>query len=94
MGQPGKTLSSAAAWWRSGVVALVRYGAVAQLMAETGRQQIMRRLNAAVARASTGDLQRAAEFLEFAKRVRDGCTYQRRTARRRQAELRDPPLGW
>lgn len=41
-----------------------------------------------IARATTADLQRAAEFLEGARLVRKGCTSQRRQARKAQAE------GW
>ena len=41
-----------------------------------------------IARATTADLQRAAEFLEGARLVRKGCTSQRRQARKAQAQ------GW
>lgn len=34
--------------------------------------------------ATTADLQRAAEFLAFAKEVRDGCSKQRRASRKAQ----------
>ena len=34
--------------------------------------------------ATTADLQRAAEFLAFAKEVRDGCAKQRRSSRNAQ----------
>ena len=43
----------------------------------TGRQIIMQRLNKAIQTATTGDLQRAAMFLEGARKVRAGCTNQR-----------------
>ena len=41
-----------------------------------------------IARATTADLQRAAEFLEGARLVRKGCTRQRRESRESQAQ------GW
>ena len=41
-----------------------------------------------IARATTADLQRAAEFLEGARLVRKGCTRQRRESRKSQAQ------GW
>ena len=41
-----------------------------------------------IARATTADLQRAAEFLEGARLVREGCTRQRRESRKSQAQ------GW
>lgn len=46
---------------------------------------MMRRLSAAIQRANTADLQRAAMFLEWAWDVRKGCTKQRGSARRAQA---------
>ena len=51
----------------------------------------MQRLNKAIQTATTGDLQRAAMFLEGARRVRAGCTNQRAQARRAQttAWIRD-----
>lgn len=45
----------------------------------------MERLQAAMRTATTADLQRAAQFLEFAAEVRQGCTKQRGRARRAQA---------
>lgn len=51
----------------------------------TGRQLIMERLKAAIALSTTGDLQRAAMFLEGAHKVRAGCTNQRAQARRAQS---------
>lgn len=48
----------------------------------------MRYLRYEISRATTADLQRAAEFLEDARLVRKGCTSQRRAARKAQAE------GW
>jgi len=50
----------------------------------TGRQIVMERLNKAIRTATAGDLQRAAMFLEEAKKVRAGCTNQRSQARRAQ----------
>jgi hypothetical protein len=41
-----------------------------------------------IARATTADLQRAAEFLERAREVRQGCRKQRTNARKNQAS------GW
>ena len=41
-----------------------------------------------ISRATTADLQRAAEFLEGARLIRKGCTNQRRQARQAQAR------GW
>lgn len=54
-------------------------------MPRTGRQLVMERLNKAIQVATTGDLQRAAMFLERAREVRAGCTNQRTLARRAQA---------
>ena len=45
----------------------------------------MERLKAAICTATTGDLQRAAMFLEGARKVRAGCTNQRAQARHAQA---------
>jgi hypothetical protein len=44
----------------------------------------MVRLGKAVARASTGDLQRACDFLEWAVKIRKGCSRQRMAARNRR----------
>jgi len=54
-------------------------------MPRTGRQIIMERLNKAIQTATTGDLQRAAIFLESAREVRAGCTKQRASSRRAQS---------
>jgi len=51
----------------------------------TGRQIVMERLQLAIRSATTADLQRAAQFLEFAQEVRSGCTKQRTGARKAQA---------
>jgi hypothetical protein len=44
----------------------------------------MGRLLRALARATTGDIQRAAMFLEWAYEVRAGCAKQRGKARKRR----------
>ena len=54
----------------------------------TGRQIIMRYLQYEIARATTADLQRAAEFLEGARDIRKGCRTQRNESRESQAK------GW
>ena len=50
----------------------------------TGRQIVMVRLGKAIARATAGEILRAAEFLEFAYDCRKGCQAQRKKARERQ----------
>lgn len=45
----------------------------------------MERLQLAIRTATTADLQRAAQFLEFAYQVRKGCNKQRAGARAAQA---------
>ena len=42
-------------------------------------------LAAEIRRASVGDLQRAAQFLQFAREVRSGCSQQRRSNRKAQS---------
>ena len=54
-------------------------------MPRTGRQLVMERLNKAIQTATTGDLQRAAMFLEGAREVRKGSRRQRTNARSAQA---------
>lgn len=49
----------------------------------TGRQIVMIRLGKAVARATAGEILRAAAFLEFAYDCRKGCQAKRRKARER-----------
>lgn len=49
---------------------------------------MVRYLQYEIKRATTADLQRAAEFLEGAREVRKGCTKQRRESRKSQAR------GW
>jgi len=51
----------------------------------SGRQLIMDRLTKAISRSTTGDLQRAAMFLERAREVRAGSRNQRTNARQSQA---------
>lgn len=51
---------------------------------KTGRQIILTYLQYEIARASTADLQRAAEFLERAREIRRGCRNQRTKARKQQ----------
>ena len=48
----------------------------------------MRYLRYEISRATTADLQLAAEFLESARHIRRGCTKQRRESRESQAQ------GW
>jgi len=55
---------------------------------KTGRQIIMQYLNYEIARATTADLQRAANFLERAREVRRGCSQQRAKSRH------DQKSGW
>ena len=50
----------------------------------TGRQIIMRYLQYEIARATTADLQRAAELLEGAREIRRGCDKQRAKSRKAQ----------
>ena len=49
---------------------------------------MLRYLRYEISRATTADLQRAAEFLEDARHIRRGCTKQRRESRESQAQ------GW
>lgn len=49
---------------------------------------MLRYLRYEISRATTADLQRAAEFLEGARGVRAGCRKQRRESRKSQAQ------GW
>ena len=49
---------------------------------------MLRYLRYEISRATTADLQRAAEFLEGARNIRAGCTKQRRESRKSQAQ------GW
>lgn len=49
---------------------------------------MLRYLRYEISRATTADLQRAAEFLEGARLVRKGCASKRRASRESQAQ------GW
>ena len=49
---------------------------------------MLRYLQYEIARATTADLQRAAEFLEGARQIRAGCRKQRSASRKSQAQ------GW
>lgn len=64
----------------------------------TGRQLILKWLQDEVRQASLADLQRAAAFLEFARRVREGCAAQRSESRRLQSsawrKYADDPARW
>jgi len=65
---------------------------------KSGRQIIMEYLNKEICRATTGDLQRAARFLEFARETRSGCKNQRSRSRRdmRTSALKkvDDSISW
>jgi hypothetical protein len=54
--------------------------------ARTGREIVMAWLMEEVRQASTADLQRAADFLEWARKVRKGCSKQRAGARKAQSD--------
>ena len=58
------------------------------VLAKTGRQIMLDYLRYEIARATTADLQRAAEFLEGARQIRAGCRKQRSESRKSQA------TGW
>jgi hypothetical protein len=49
-------------------------------------------------RSTTADIQRALEFLAWAREVRQGCTKQRTASRRKQSNAWrrhvDTPLSW
>jgi hypothetical protein len=51
---------------------------------KTGRQVILKYLQYEITRATTADLQRAANFLERAREVRQGCRQQRTQSRKNQ----------
>ena len=55
-------------------------------------------LNKEIRSASTADLQRAAEFLEWARYIRKGCARQRGASRRAQLNAwrkdYDAPAAW
>ena len=52
---------------------------------KSGRQIILERLQKIITLSTTGDLQRAAMFLEGAREVRNGSKNQRSNSRRAQA---------
>jgi len=54
-------------------------------MSRTGRQIILEWLAMEIRVAKTADLQRMAEFLEFARDVRAGSAKQRKASRKTQA---------
>jgi hypothetical protein len=51
---------------------------------KSGRDIILTHLNYEIARATTADLLRAANFLEGAREVRAGCRQQRTQSRKNQ----------
>ena len=58
------------------------------MSAKTGSQIMLDYLRYEIARATTADLQRAAEFLEGARKIRAGCRKKRSKSRESQAQ------GW
>lgn len=68
------------------------------LMQKSGRAIIMERLNKEIMLAVTGDLHRAADFLEGARKIRSGSKRQRNAKRQamREANIRkvDRPISW
>ena len=67
-------------------------------MGRTGREIMVDWLRQEMRLATVADLQRAAQFLEFAREVRKGCDKQRGKARRAQSQgwrkHIDPALRW
>lgn len=67
-------------------------------MPKTGRELILQWLYDEIRRAKTADLQRAADFLQWAREVRAGCSKQRAGARKAQAsgwrKYVDAPARW
>ena len=67
-------------------------------MQDNIRQKVMEKMNKAIINATTGELHRAVDFLEFAKKVRDGKKGNRSKARKESASSRirkvDKPLSW
>tara|TARA_R100001443_G_scaffold16200_1_gene26134 strand:- start:1185 stop:1394 length:210 start_codon:yes stop_codon:yes gene_type:complete len=65
---------------------------------KSARLIIMERLNSEIIKAQTSDLQRAADFLEGARKVRAGSKKQRRLSREAHKEAYyrkvDNPLSW
>lgn len=64
----------------------------------TGREIMVAWLQDEMRQASVADLQRAAEFLEFARLVRKGCAKKRQASRRQQSKTWrkyvDPAARW
>jgi hypothetical protein len=64
----------------------------------TGRQIMVRYLQAEIVQATTADLQRAADFLAWAREVRSGCSQQRSSAKKAQRDAWrrhvDPSVLW
>ena len=62
------------------------------------RQIIVERLNGEICLATTGDLQRAAQFLEGAREIRRGKTGHRKASRQAMKESArrkvDRPISW
>ena len=62
------------------------------------RQIIVERLNGEICLATTGDLQRAAQFLEGAREIRRGKTGHRKASRQAMKESArrkvDRPMSW
>jgi len=54
-------------------------------VSRTGRELMLEWLQREIRQATTADLQRAAGFLEWARKVRKGCSKQRGGARRAQS---------
>ena len=56
----------------------------------TGRQIMVAWLQDEMRHATVADLQRAAEFLAFARQVRQGCKQQRQRARSKWRSFAEP----
>ena len=65
---------------------------------KTGREIMLAYLSYEISRATTADLQRAANFLEGAREIRAGCRKQRTKARKEQQngwrKHTDKPINW
>lgn len=76
---------------------LVRSCAATQPM-PTGREIMVAWLRDEIRQASVGDLMRAAQFLEYARLVRQGCKDKRKGARKAQSsswrKYVDEPARW
>ena len=66
--------------------------------ARTGRQIVLDWLYAEIRQARTADLQRMAGFLQWARKIRSGCTDKRSSSRRKQLSgwrrKVDPDVRW